>query len=112
MGDRAGRWFHTLVVVGTAMTACGGSTTVDARPGHDAGRTGAQPGVGGADAGGAEGGASAGTDASPTADASAAPDAAAIIAACCGPGPRCKLDDAGAPVCGFSTCCEYCGCIQ
>ena len=112
MGDRAGRWFHTLVVVGTAMTACGGNAVVDPRPGPDAGRTGAQPVVGGADAGGADGTASVGSDASPTADASTAPDAAAIVAACCGPMGRCKLDDAGVPVCGFSTCCEYCGCIQ
>jgi len=112
MGDRAGRWFHTLVVVGTAMTACGGSTAVDTPSSPDAGRTRAQPVVGTADGGGADGSAAVGPDPSPDTDASAAPDAAAIVAACCGPVGRCKVDDAGAPVCGFSTCCEYCGCIQ
>jgi hypothetical protein len=116
MGDRAGRWFHTLVVVGTAMTACGGSTAVDARPSSDAGRDGAQPVVGGKDSGSSEAGASGLPDASPAGDASAAPDAAAIVAMCCNGtgagGFPCRLGDAGLPICGMDVCCTYCGCIQ
>jgi hypothetical protein len=114
MGDRAARWFHTLVVVGTAMTACGGSTAVDARPSADAGRAGAQPVVGGKDAGSTEAGASGLPDASPAPDASAAPDAADIVAMCCSTsgGNPCRLGDAGGPLCGQYICCTYCGCIQ
>lgn len=116
MEDRAGRWFHTLVVVGTAMTACGGNTAVDARPSPDAGRSGAQPVVGGKDSGSTETGAGELPDASPTGDASMAPDAAAMRAMCCGEAPQtwgpCKADDAGVPVCGYVVCCEYCNCIQ
>jgi hypothetical protein len=107
MGDRAGRWFHTLVVVGAAMTACGGNTVVDAPREPDAGRAGAQPVVGGTDGGSADGGAASKPDAAATQDAAPAPDASAMYAFCCAGPYQCRLDDAGAPVCAVS-CPTYC----
>ena len=112
MGDRAGRWFHTLVVVGTAMTACGGNTAVEAPPGPDAGRAGAQPVVVGKDASRADGAATSGPDAAVAGDASlsqdaASQDAAAMAAMCCTGAAMCRLNDAGAPLCGPG-CLDYC----
>ena len=110
MEIRAGQWFHSLVVVGTAMTACGTSSTVGK---SDAGGDGSPLVDGGKDSDGS-GDATVSTqqDGAPATDASAdAPDSADMTALCCSGGGGCKYDDAGVSVC--ANCCIYCGgCIS
>jgi hypothetical protein len=121
---RAGRWFHTIVVVGSSLTACGGRVGSDAAdPDGGSGDSSAgQPTSGPAVATGADAAsADARSDApavyadaaSSVAEAAVAPDASNMTAMCCDPATlRCRLNDAGTPACLPFDCCLYCNCIQ
>ena len=116
---RAGRWFHTIVVMGTSLTACGGRATDETAGPDAASGPGDARGEGAATAKG-DGGAA---DASPPVstpdaafrrDAASAPDSGETTAFCCSGYCtfQCRRNDAGAPVCSPNFCGQYCGCIQ